>query len=477
MFKRFLALFVVFVLCFSLAACNSSGEEEVNTDTLTPIQKIEQSVLVRPNKNEDFRYNVYTHYIEITECLSTKTHVIIPDTIQGLPVYKIAMGAFQNQTTFSSLEISNNIIEIGERAFENCTALTYLDLSDNLSLLGVAAFAGCEQLKEIEIPSTLLEIPGDAFANCTRLISINILPQKIGPEELPAERTIYGGAFVGCEALKIIYIPADVSLIEEGAFSFNQELYDSGVRLMVCGKEESQAANFAAVHLLDFKTENEFKSISQNLLATQSITVGEVASSLNWKMSLKGYETITDSLTHISGNNEITETINPNETILFIKMLVENASGQTQNINHLDFKVEVDGYLRKLSTYSVVKNIDYNNIRPIQGEYDSGKAYETYLAVRVPINWQKVNITYTGDLNLESYVFTLNNNANIVVPIIPEPETPDPEIVITPSTENTKTPDETTTTTTTQASETTTTTTKPSVPESTTKVEMSTLPF
>ena len=57
----------------------------------------------------------------------TATTVIIPDTVEGLPV-----------------------IQIGANAFEYKTALVSIDLPDSITIIGKRAFAGCTNLKEMK---------------------------------------------------------------------------------------------------------------------------------------------------------------------------------------------------------------------------------------------------------------------------------------------------------------------------------------
>ena len=430
MYKRILALLVVIALCLTGLGCGKKTEEQV--DAQTPAEKIEQSVLVRPNKNEDFRYNVYTYYVEISECLSTKSNIVIPDTIQDLPVYKICANAFQDQTTFTSLTMTNNIIEIGESAFSGCTNLNSVTLSNNLEVLGGNAFADCENLKEITIPGTLTEIPSGAFSGCSRLLSVKIEKGKTNAVEdaeatdntEAAARTL-NGAFSNCPELRVVWIPEDIGEIADSEFSNSME------NLTICGKEESAAAQFAATNLIDFKTEAEFKEISSSALSTQRKGINETVMSTTWKLALTGVYCFGSDFKYIinkkdptsTGDKTISETktesVNNNENIVFLALSANNLSGSAQKINILDFEVTVDDYVRRINTYDIVNQVSEASQgvvdgSPLNGEVKAASTVIGCLAVRVPSDWKTIVVKYKGDITLESTAFEINrDNPNI----------------------------------------------------------------
>lgn len=421
--KTIVSLLMIAAICLLTLGCGGGGDDEAVVAE-TPAEKISQSVLVRPNKNEDFRYNIYTYYVEISECLSTKSNIVIPDTIQGYPVYKICANAFANQTTFTSLTMTNNIIEIGSGAFSGCTNLASVTLSNNLEVMGSSAFSGCESLKEINIPGSLTEIPSGAFSGCSRLLSVKIEKSKSTSEdgtETAASR-VMSGSFSNCPELRVVWIPNDIVEISSGEFNSSRE------NLTICGVEESAAAVFAAQNLIDFKTETEFKEISSSALSTQKKSIGENVMSTTWKMGLTGvYVFGSDFKYNIkkigSDKKEITETktetVNNNENVVFLALTANNLSGSSQRLNILDFEVSVDGYTRRVSTYDIVGQIsdasqNLINGSPLNGEVSAASAKTGCLAVRVPADWNTIDIVYKGDITLESTAFEITRD-NIAV--------------------------------------------------------------
>ena len=421
--KRILAVLMIIAVCFTALGCGGKDSDD-ETSAQTPADLMAQSVLVRPNKNDDFRYNIYTHYIEISECLSTKSNIVIPDTIQDLPVYRINASAFSGQTTFTTLVMTNNIIEIGDNAFAGCTNLSSVTLSNNLETMGQNAFSGCENLKAITIPGSLTEIPSGAFSGCSRLLSAKIEKSKTSITTNEDGTTnafrVLSGAFSNCPELRVVWIPNDFSEIENNEFNGSME------NLTICGAEESAAAVFAAENLIDFKTEAEFKELSGNALATQTKKIKESALSTTWKMNLFGVYAFGSDFKydiHIRDKNKKSEyktinkieTVNPNENVIFISFVMENLSSSVQNVNLLDFEIDVDGYSRRINSYDYVKAISdisqgTMDGSPLNGEVQSVSAKLGCLAVRVPSDWKTISIVYKGDITLESTAFEVNRD-------------------------------------------------------------------
>ena len=76
------------------------------------------------------------------------TDLVIPDTYNGLPVTTIGDSAFEN-TTATSVTMSNNITTLGSRSFYGATQLKRVILSDYLTNIGSNVYAGCDKLTEI----------------------------------------------------------------------------------------------------------------------------------------------------------------------------------------------------------------------------------------------------------------------------------------------------------------------------------------
>ena len=142
-------------------------------------------------------------------------------------------GAFGGCDYLTSIEIPNNLTEIGSHAFYYCDSLESVMINEGVAIIGGWAFAGCKSLKTIEIPRSVTKIESFAFDGCESLTNIDI-PEgvtKIGiyafnncssltsikiPESM---KEIGENAFSGCTGITTIRIPSGVSSINSGAFS------------------------------------------------------------------------------------------------------------------------------------------------------------------------------------------------------------------------------------------------------------------
>lgn len=69
-------------------------------------------------------YSIQDNQVTITDYTGNGGNLIIPDTIDGLPVTGIGDNAYKDCTTLTSIIIPNSITTIGSSVFYNCTSLT-----------------------------------------------------------------------------------------------------------------------------------------------------------------------------------------------------------------------------------------------------------------------------------------------------------------------------------------------------------------
>ena len=72
--------------------------------------------------------------------------MIIPSTINGLPVTSIGDSAFYYYTNLTGITIGNSVTGIDERAFSYCTSLTYVTIPNSVTGIGYWAFENCTSL-------------------------------------------------------------------------------------------------------------------------------------------------------------------------------------------------------------------------------------------------------------------------------------------------------------------------------------------
>ena len=116
------------------------------------------------------------------------TSIVIPETIDGMPVVEIAEHAFRG-TPLTNVWIGENITKVGHSAFSdchclisvtwnthceipsccfyNCTSMSKFDFS-NVSTIGNLAFAE-SGLKEIFLPENIKTVGVQAFCGCIKL--------------------------------------------------------------------------------------------------------------------------------------------------------------------------------------------------------------------------------------------------------------------------------------------------------------------
>jgi uncharacterized repeat protein (TIGR02543 family) len=176
-------------------------------------------------------------HARIIQYHGTDTHVTVPATIGGQPVFEITAtsgsggSAFSRNTVIESVVISPGISRIGMDAFLGCTNLTSVTIPNTVTHIGSNTFEGCTNLTSIILPNSVTQIGWRAFTN-TGLTSI-VIPNSVtllqsgafqGASRLTSVtlsgnlQAIESDTFLGCTALTSITIPSSVRTIGTGAF-------------------------------------------------------------------------------------------------------------------------------------------------------------------------------------------------------------------------------------------------------------------
>ena len=185
--------------------------------------------------------------------------VVIPGTVNGLPVTGISQNAFKDSSAVSLvigrnvdqiapdclqnsnincivvsaantqfMTVGRNVVDgvnnsvqigfdgipegvesIGEHAYEGRAALKSISIPASVRQISERAFAGCTALTEVIMTDGLKSIGTAAFENCVSLLNI-VLPKGL--------ETVSAGAFRNCTGLKTVYIPKTVTAIAPNAF-------------------------------------------------------------------------------------------------------------------------------------------------------------------------------------------------------------------------------------------------------------------
>ncbi len=129
-----------------------------------------------------YDYETSNGTVSITgyDCSSAGGAVTIPDTIDGLPVSSIEVGAFYGCTSLTSVTIPDSVTEIGYGAFGGCTSLTSITIGTGVTGIEGAGFSGCACVTGVYFKGNA---PGDLgeylFARADRAI-VYYLPGTTG---------------------------------------------------------------------------------------------------------------------------------------------------------------------------------------------------------------------------------------------------------------------------------------------------------
>lgn len=126
--------------------------------------------------------------ITITRYIGPRGIVVIPKTINNLPVTSIRADAFSGNRAIVGISIPDSVTTIGHSAFFACTGLTSITIPNSVITIGEYAFHDCPGLTEIYFqgrPPTLdpqdPSIPISVFERSDR-VTVYYLPDSTGWE-------------------------------------------------------------------------------------------------------------------------------------------------------------------------------------------------------------------------------------------------------------------------------------------------------
>lgn len=93
--------------------------------------------------------------------------LIIPSSVQDVPITEISDWAFYWNSEITSVTLPQSINNIGELAFAGCEQLQRVTVEDGVQYIGKQAFAFCPALEEIHLPSSVVSIDADTFEGCS----------------------------------------------------------------------------------------------------------------------------------------------------------------------------------------------------------------------------------------------------------------------------------------------------------------------
>lgn len=155
-------------------------------------------------------------------------------------ITEIENGTFAYCQSLTAISLPDGLVRIGSMAFQNC-GLTSISLPEKLTTIESSAFANCNSIESIQIPVSVVNIGESAFwnkslktiiissgnsvydsrNNCNAIIetATNTLLFGCQGSFVPdGVEKIANRAFVGCEGLTSVILPATVKTIGEFAF-------------------------------------------------------------------------------------------------------------------------------------------------------------------------------------------------------------------------------------------------------------------
>ena len=160
----------------------------------------------------NFIYTVSGGTVTITGytlCSTNAGDVVIPTTIDGMPVVSIGDNAFQSCTGLTSVTIPNSVTSIGGAAFAYCSSLTSVTIPDSVTSIGAYAFYSCTGLTSVTFGNSLTSLDNYVFSYCSSLTSVTI-PDSV--------TSIGVSTFNSCTGLTSVIIGNSVTSIGQYAF-------------------------------------------------------------------------------------------------------------------------------------------------------------------------------------------------------------------------------------------------------------------
>lgn len=173
----------------------------------------------------------------------------------------LGSAVFKNCTALKSVELPDNLLEVGAYAFEECDALTSITLKD-AKVVGQGAFLSCDGLKKLILSKNVERIDNQCFLECVALQTI-VIGEKIN--------YIGEGAFMNCTSLEVVtieerYLTAD----EEGAAIGADAFHNTKLKELVVPSQFLYVGDRAVAEcksLKTFKWHNSRRNVSQQCLA------------------------------------------------------------------------------------------------------------------------------------------------------------------------------------------------------------------
>lgn len=136
-------------------------------------------------------------------------HVVIPNYVHGVPVISIGSQAFADNDLVTSIEIPDNIREIGRRSFYRASYLSEVLIGEDSQLkhIGEEAFYDNESLQSFDIPKSVSHIGDRAFYNTVSQYNIYLSESVdyVGSQAFYNSATVSASIYVEHEQIPVTW--------------------------------------------------------------------------------------------------------------------------------------------------------------------------------------------------------------------------------------------------------------------------------
>lgn len=198
---------------------NQTTPENDESSTASSGPTEPDDVLQYPAENADWKYDVYTSYVVLTQYKGNSEEVAIPEMLEGLPVAELRAstvaskdnGCFSRNETIKKVILTENIKRIG--GFEYSTIENVVFANDDYIEFDSHTFYGCDNIKNVK--TIIAHMPAaEYFPSIFQESDSSALNSIVIPDRF---EIIDSFAFLGCSKLQQIDV-GNVSKIDTGAF-------------------------------------------------------------------------------------------------------------------------------------------------------------------------------------------------------------------------------------------------------------------
>lgn len=195
--------------------------------------------------------------------------VVIPETIDGMPVTAIGAGAFESKL-IKTVSIPVGIKTIGDNAFKSCASLTGVTFAGGgLTAIGDGAFQSCQKLAAITLPETLETIGVNAFLGARVLKTLTI----------PAAVTAIGNGAIGsCFELTDVYV-LNNDVVYGGA-----NVFSNSSKVILHAASDSTTEAYAIANELNFVSTTiiKYQYVLGDVDGNGEVNIADVLKIQNW---------------------------------------------------------------------------------------------------------------------------------------------------------------------------------------------------